>query len=51
MRAKDEDLAAVEVEPPRETLETIVIDLPWPMTKLRARRAAKALDVNEKTIL
>jgi hypothetical protein len=26
---------SVEVEPPRETFETIVIDPPWPMTKIK----------------
>jgi hypothetical protein len=34
IRTKNEELAAIEVEVPRETFETIVIDPPWPMTKI-----------------
>jgi hypothetical protein len=34
IRAKNEELGDKEVEVPRETFETIVIDPPWPMTKI-----------------
>jgi hypothetical protein len=32
--ASNEKLAAAEVIPPRKTFETIVLDPPWPMTKI-----------------
>jgi hypothetical protein len=34
IRAMNEELAAIKVEAPRETFETIIIDPPWPMTKI-----------------
>jgi hypothetical protein len=34
IRRKNEELASAKVEAPRGIFETIVIDPPWPMTKI-----------------